>query len=177
MPINAPAAPAAKTPRTTGTAKTTGKTLASTGKTAAREEGLQGVMQIAAAIALMTKNYADAGALDMHGPPVCHEIAVLAEDSEPIANICDRLNTVGPYAALLTATLPLVMQMLVNHGKMDAGVAGGFGGKIMSKEALAARTKAEVDKQTAAFLREAAEAEAEAAKTQAEIETLRRAAA
>src|SRR5271155_5327058 len=143
MPIGQPQAP---TPRGGKTGTETKKTVASATRANAREEGLKGLAQIGTAVCVMTKNYADAGALDMHSGPIAHEIAVLADDNEKIATIVDRITAMGPYAALIGAVMPLALQIMVNHDRIKPDAAGLLGGKVMSKEALAAKVQADVDK-------------------------------
>jgi hypothetical protein len=168
MPIGQPKAPADKgAPKTAGAAKP--KTLGTSSVTAAREEGLNGIAQIGTALLILSKNYADAGAVDMHAEAISHEVAVLAEDNENIGNIIDRITAMGPYAGLLTAVMPLAMQLLVNHDRIQANAAGLFGGSVMSKEALAAKVSADIDKKKTEFLRQAAEAQKEAAEAQAQL--------
>src|SRR5271166_728634 len=168
MPIGTPKAPPAKT----GTTKPpAGKpvTLGASAITAAREEGLEGLAQIGTAVLILTKNYADAGAVDMHAKPIAHEVALLAEGNEKVGNIVDRITAMGPYAGLLTAVMPLAMQLLVNHDRIQANAAGLFGGQVMSKEALAAKVSADIDKKKAQFLREAREAQEEAQAAEADL--------
>jgi hypothetical protein len=76
----------------------------------------------------------------------------------------------GPYAALLSAVMPLAIQVLINHDRITAQAGGMFGGKVMSKEALAAKVSADIDMANARFLSEAREAQQEAAKAKAELE-------
>jgi hypothetical protein len=164
MPIGAPAPPPARGSKGSTKPPAGSKTLGSSAITQAREEGLAGLGQIATAVCVMTQNYADAGAFDMHFPGVAHEVAVLAEDNEKVANIVDRIVQVGPYAALLTATMPLVIQLLINHDRIKAEAAGLLGGKVMSKEALTAKVTADIERTRAQYMREAEEAKAEAAR-------------
>lgn len=165
MPIGQPQAPGERKPKGT----TVKPTVASLNIQEAREEGIKGIAQIATAVCIMTKNYADAGAIDMHAEPIAHEIAVLATDNEKIANIVDRVTAMGPYAALIGAVMPLAMQLLVNHDRIKPDAAGLLGGKVMSKEALSAKVSADVDRAKAAFLREAREAQEAAKQAEAEL--------
>lgn len=165
MPIGQPAAPAGKKPA--GTSKA--PTVSSLSIQQAREEGLKGIAQIGTAACILTKNYADAGALDMHAEPIAHEIAVLASENEKVATIVDRVTAMGPYAALIGAVMPLALQLLVNHDRVKPDAAGLFGGKVMSKEALAAKVSADIDTAKAKFLREAREAQEAAAKAETEL--------
>src|SRR6201999_1641646 len=63
------------------------------------------------------KQYADVGTIDLHWKNVSTEIAKLAESQDQIARIVDPLMQVGPYAGLITAVLPMVLQFAVNHGR------------------------------------------------------------
>lgn len=172
MPIGAPKPPDDKkrtgTPgnRTANQAKTVGASAV----TEAREDGLLGIAQIGTALLILTKNYADAGAVDMHGQPIAHEVALMAEDNEKLGNIVDRLCAMGPYAGLLTAVMPLAMQILVNHDRINPSAAGLFGGQVMSKEALSAKVSADIDTKKAEFLRQANEAKKAAEEAQANLE-------
>lgn len=62
--------------------------------------------------------YADAGALAMHGPATANELAKLAEINPWIGKGIDSLDIVGPWAGLVTALMPLTLQLMVNHGKI-----------------------------------------------------------
>jgi len=123
---------------------------------ASREEALTGLGQLAYIPLLATKQYADAGALDMHGPGISREIAILAAREERVAKIVDPLLMVGPYAALVAAVLPLAMQLAVNHGRVDAGPMN-----TVPASALESRVKTQLAKMEAEQLRLQREAEAE----------------
>jgi hypothetical protein len=89
----------------------------------ARTAAVGGVFQLAGFAAMMTGNLADAGAVGKHAEPITAEIVKLAETDEKIASVVDKLANVGPYGALLTVLVPLVTQILVNHGRIQAGPA------------------------------------------------------
>lgn len=89
-----------------------------------REEALNGFGQIGQVPLLAFKMYADVGAMSLHWPNIAKELAALADTQEPIAAVIDPLIKVGPYTALITAVLPLAMQVAVNHGKAPAGAMG-----------------------------------------------------
>lgn len=93
-------------------------------KTAEREEAVLGIGQLAQVPLIATGNYADAGAIAAHFPNIAHELAVLADREASIAGIIDPLMKVGPYTALVAAVLPLAMQIMVNHGRGQAGMMG-----------------------------------------------------
>jgi hypothetical protein len=109
----APRAPAAK--RTTAVARP----ARPADKTAARKENLDGVGKIVSLICVMRGQYADAGAIAQHGPGITTEVASLAESNEKIASWVDYLSEAGPYMGVAVVALPLLMQLLVNHGRMD----------------------------------------------------------
>jgi hypothetical protein len=88
-------------------------------KTASRRENLDGILKIVSYACVMRGQYADAGAFSQHGPGVATEVASLAETNEKIASWVDYLSEAGPYMGLAVATLPLVMQILANHGRLD----------------------------------------------------------
>jgi hypothetical protein len=109
----APRAPAAK--RTTAVARP----ARPADKTAARKENLDGVGKIVSLICVMRGQYADAGAIAQHGPGITTEVASLAESNEKIASWVDYLSEAGPYMGVAVVALPLLMQLLVNHGRVD----------------------------------------------------------
>lgn len=130
-----------------------------------RAEAVYGIFQLGSAVCLMTKQMADAAALTEHGENVSLECAKLAETDERFANVIDKLTSVGPYAGLLTAVMPLAMQLAVNHKRIEAGVMG-----TVSPDALAAKVKADMASKQADFLREAREAQERAEKAKAEFQ-------
>lgn len=87
-------------------------------KRAEREEGLNGLFQIAAAGCLMGGQAADGAAIAEHGPNIAREAATLADTNEKIGKVLDYLGSVGPFAGLLATTMPLVLQVLVNHKRL-----------------------------------------------------------
>src|SRR5882757_7282010 len=82
-----------------------------------REEGVNGLFQLATGLCMMTGQHADAQAFAMHGPNIAPEIAAIAEDYDKVGEAIDKLVAVGPFAGLLTAVLPLALQLAVNHGR------------------------------------------------------------
>ena len=156
------AAPPAKT------AKTAAKTIA---KTPEREEALNGFGQLGQGALIAFGQYADAGAIGMHWPDISREVAKLADTQETIARIIDPLLQVGPYAALITAVMPLVMQCMVNHGKAAPGAMG-----TVSKDLLESQIKTSLAQMELKALRERQEAEKAAAELRAELDKAREAA-
>lgn len=135
-------------------------------KIAERQAAVDGIFQLAGFGCILTGQYADAGAIGKHGPPISLELAKIAEGNETVAKAIDWLNNTGPYAGLIIAALPLTLQILANHGTIKAEGLGAAG--VVSPEALAAQAKAQVVKQQAEALAMQRAAEAELAQMQAE---------
>ncbi len=85
-----------------------------------RQEALNGVMQVGQLACLTFGQFADAGAIGMHGPKLTNEIVQLAENNSKIASKVDLLIEVGPYAGIVAATIPFLAQLFVNHGIVKA---------------------------------------------------------
>lgn len=133
-----------------------------------REDGLNNWGTILVGGFLATGQYADAGATAVHFPNVARETAALSEDYESVANVVDKVVAAGPFAALLSAVIPWVMQILVNHDKMPASPLLAQM-KVLPKEALEAQGKATALKLAAEAMRAQQEAEAELIAIQAEM--------
>ena len=131
------------------------KTVVST-KTQERAESVNGFGQLAQAVLLMTKQPADAGAVAAHWPNISLEIAKLADTDERVAKMIDNLETVGPYAGIITAVMPFALQILVNHDRIPAESVSGMG--VVSKRTMAANVNVSI----AAAEMEAIEREKEA---------------
>jgi len=132
-------------------------------KLAEREAAVNGVFQLAGFGCILVGQHADAGAIGMHGPRISLELARIAEDNEGVANVLDYLNKTGPYAGLILAVLPFTLQILANHGMLNAASLGAAG--VVHPDVLRAQSEAELAKQQADAIRaqEAAEAELRAA--------------
>lgn len=85
-----------------------------------RQEALNGVLQVGQLACLTFGQFADAGAIGMHGPKLADEIVQLAENNSKIASKVDLLIEVGPYAGIVAATIPFLAQLFVNHGIIKA---------------------------------------------------------
>lgn len=123
----------------------------------ARLEAVNGIFQLAGFGCVMTGNYADAAAIGMHSEPISGEIVKLGAQNEQIGRGIDYLNQVGPYAGLISAVMPLVLQLLANHGRLDATKVPG----LSRPEVLEAKVKAQMAAQAAAEMRQAQQAQAE----------------
>lgn len=137
-------------------------------KTIEREEGLNGWGQIGVGACLATGQFADAGAVSVHWPNVARETAALADKYESVANVVDKFVAAGPFAGLITAVMPLVFQVLVNHNRMPASpMLAQFG--VMPKETLELQGQATAMRMAQEALRAQQEAQAEMAAIQAEM--------
>lgn len=97
--------------------------------------GILGLMQVAA-VPLTFVAPADAAALVMHAPPIAEALHQLACDRPEVARVLDVVLSVGPYGAVLAACLPLVVQVLHNHGAIERKMAHALG--AVPKEELLA---------------------------------------
>src|SRR6185437_487111 len=107
-----------------------------------RTEGLNGLGQLAQGLLLMTGQYADAAAIGMHFGGIASEVAKIAESNETVAKPVDFLIEVGPYGALIQATIPFVMQILANHKVIKADAL--VGSNVVPPEVLDAQMKAQM---------------------------------
>jgi hypothetical protein len=143
------------------------KPAAKTSRTEIRTEAIGGLGQIAQAILVATRQYADAGAVGMYFPNVAAEVAKLADHEEKIARLIDPLLQVGPYTGLLAAVLPFAMQIAVNHGRIQPGVMGTVPADMLDAQMQTVVTKAAVEAKRAQKA-----AEAELKRIQAETATV-----
>lgn len=86
-------------------------------------KGIEGLGQLAAG-ALFFVAPADAAAVGYHIPPIAVALNDLAREDPRVAALLDKILQVGPYGMLLGAVMPLVLQILTNHGKVPAGMLG-----------------------------------------------------
>lgn len=140
-----------------------------------REDGLNGLCSLAAIPLVATGNLADLGAVSTHTPAICHEAAALAETNDKVAKVIDRVIAVGPFAGLIAATVPLVLQILVNHGRLPAAMFGQFG--VVPPEMMQHRASIELQKQAADLARMEAEAQRDLLAAQADLERVQQEAA
>jgi uncharacterized membrane-anchored protein len=119
-----------------------------------------GLFQGGQAIALFTKQYADAAAIGAHAQPISHEVSALAATDDKVAKLVDSLLVVGPYTALAMAVLPFAMQLAVNHGFLPSGkIPGTTDPKVLSGRVEADLAQAAADQlQEARLAQEQAEA-------------------
>lgn len=136
-----------------------------------RREGLEGIAQLAQGILSMTRQYADAATVGMHGPNIAREIASLADEYEQVAKPVDVLIQTGPFAALIAVLLPFGLQICANHKLIDASSMVGSG--VVPPEVLEAQMKAEIVRMQTQAMKEQQEALAAAQAAQTEYENAR----
>ena len=150
MPIsNAP--PKSATPRQSSTQKNAAaQAIAQTSQHNKRKEGVEGLGQAAALVLLVRKQFADAAAIGIHVPAIAEEMASIADGNDTWAKWLDYFTMAGPYAGLVKASLPLMLQLMANHGTIPAEAGAALG--VMSPKTLELKGKAEQEKVEAALL-------------------------
>lgn len=88
-----------------------------------RAEGVQGVVQIAAAGTLMLHQRtgkdswkADTLTLTTYAEPLGQAVADTCESNSSFAALVDKVTSAGPYAALVSVGIGLGAQLMANHG-------------------------------------------------------------
>jgi hypothetical protein len=118
-----------------------------------REAALSEAGDMLALGLMMAKQPADAGAISQHGPAIAHEMALIAETDDKVAGFLDRLTTVGPYAGLMKAAIPLALQIAVNHKRLPADKLTGTMG-VMNPADLEAMVTLKAEKLRAELQKE-----------------------
>lgn len=90
--------------------------------------GFLGMAQMGAFVASFFSPL-DAIAVTDHAPSIAEAVQVTADNDPKFATAMDRILSVGPYAALISATVPMVMQILHNHDVVPAEIVKGMGGR------------------------------------------------
>lgn len=155
--------------KSSNTSTTSPKRSSQPSKREMREDGLNGMFQLAGGLSLMFGQWADAGACSTHGGNIAREAAELAEKYEKVGGVLDYITAVGPFAGLLTAVLPFGLQILVNHDRLPAHPALAQIG-VLPKDMLASKAQAEVMELQAKMAEEMAAAQRAQAEAQAKLE-------
>lgn len=98
------------------------KTETADAATQRRVDGVKGIMQLGAGVCMMVSTRggdafkADAVVLAQNAEPMAQACAQVAAENAQFAAILDKVTEAGPYAALLTVTVPMAMQIARNHG-------------------------------------------------------------
>lgn len=90
--------------------------------------GFLGIAQMGAFVAGFFSPH-DAVAVMDHAPNIAEAVQVTADNDPKFAAAMDRILSAGPYAALISATVPMVMQILHNHGQVPGEIVKGMGGR------------------------------------------------
>ena len=111
--------------------KSTGTRRAKTVKGTDYRKGVEGLLQVPAMALTMVavqsqkaEYLADAYTISKAAPAIAEAVSDLANDQPQIAAVLDKVLKVGPYGALMTALMPLAMQLMTNHKVIPVGVGG-----------------------------------------------------
>lgn len=152
-------------PRSRAGSKATGtvKAQPATSTNATRKDIVEGTLNLFGMGALMFGQFADTKAITMHSPNIGQAAADMADKDEKVASAIDYLQNVGPWAALVSAVLPLGLQIAVNHKILPSGAFQGAG--VVDPQVLDSQMRAEILKQQTAALKaqQAAQSEYEEA--------------
>jgi hypothetical protein len=66
----------------------------------------------------------DSLAISLHGKRIADALAETAETVPSVAAVLDKAANIGPYALIVTAVTPLVVQIAANHGMIKPGMMG-----------------------------------------------------
>lgn len=135
-----------------------------------RVDGLLGIAQLVQGGLLMFGQWADAATMGTHSEPLAREAVKLADSSEAWAKPIDFLIELGPYAGLISAGLPFVMQLMANHKMLNAGMLINQG--VVPPELLEAQMKAQVARQVSEAMKAQKMAAEQAKEAQLEYERL-----
>jgi hypothetical protein len=169
VPIDrtAPAPPKRNVPRESSARNTAAAQTAYQSQHERRKDGVEGLGQAAALILLVRKQFADAAAVGMHAPPIAEEMARIADTSETWGKWLDYFAMTGPYAGLVKASLPLMLQIMANHGTIPAEAGAALG--VVSPKTLELKGKVEQEKVEAALLLSIQESQRETDELRAQI--------
>lgn len=127
---------------------------------AARTETLLGLAGIGQGVCLMLGQYADAETIDMYGRPFLSAVAELGDVHPSFGESIDKADGIGPYFALFAAAVPMALQFMANHNRIDASKVS-FGG-LKDPSVLHNRQAAKVMNAQAAMMAERVQAEQDA---------------
>jgi hypothetical protein len=167
MPVQQRPAPAKRA----SPVKTPGTHPVVSSRAKAREEALNDWGRLGQMVCIFRGMYADAGAIAEHGPKLTREMALMGDSNEKIAKWLDYAAESGPIMGAFGAALPLVMQLMANHGKIDAEKLPPEAG-IVSPKLLEERIRAEMELANAQILRDLNELRRQAAEMTLELERI-----
>lgn len=117
-----------------------------------RKNDMDGFLQIGVALCVFTKQYPDAGAIAMHGGQLTAALARRADQEEKLGKILDYLGVIGPYSEILSAALPLMLQLAANHGRVPPEAVAQFG--VVPPQMLETQVKLEIAARQAEMMEE-----------------------
>jgi hypothetical protein len=120
-----------------------------------REDSLNGIWTAISAFCMMGNQWADAGAISIHGPNVSREAAAISMKYEKFGNALDALANVSPFANVLGAMMPMVLQIAANHKMVAAQAVAGLG--VKDPEVLESQMRVEAMRQAAEYAKHAAD--------------------
>lgn len=121
-----------------------------------RAEAVNGLFQLASFGCVMVGQYADSATIAEHGPNISLETAKLAQQNDKIGQWIDYLTQAGPYAGLVTAVLPLALQLAANHKRIDPSKVPG----LQDPAVLTAKVETQMKAAALQQMREAAQQQA-----------------
>lgn len=133
-----------------------------------RIDACDGIFQLVGLGCIMVGWYSDAGAIDMHGHGVSIEVSELAEQNKGVAKGTDALLQIGPYAGIVAALMPLVVQLAVNHKAVDATKLPA-NANVVPPDVLTARVQTAMKQQAIAAMKAQIEAEEELRRMETEF--------
>lgn len=86
---------------------------------------------------------ADAAAVMMHAQPIAEALNELAQERPEVAAMLEKILAVGPYGAVIAATVPLLVQLGHNHGIIPEPMAKQLGAVPKQKLLADLRKRAE----------------------------------
>jgi len=110
-----------------------------------REDAVNGLFQITGMVCMAFGKWADAGAINTHGPGITAETVKLADQYESVGNSIDALAKVSPFAGLIAAVTPLVIQLAANHKLISETQASAMG--ATNPEALSQRMQVQANRE------------------------------
>lgn len=168
MPIDMSAAKAPPKKRAGGSAPAAQQQVQTLSRNELRRDGMLGLAQLVQGGLLLFGQFADAGAIGQHFPPIASELSNIADTNETVAKPIDILIEVGPYGALIAAVLPFGLQLAANHRLINASMLAGQG--VVPPEVLEAQMKAQVMQMQADAMRKQQQAVQAAQQAQKDLE-------
>lgn len=92
-----------------------------------REDALNGLFQLGSVIAMAFGKMADAGAINTYAPGITTETVKMADKYDSLGKSIDALAQVSPFAGLIAAVSPLIIQIAANHKLLSPTQAASLG--------------------------------------------------